>query len=68
MFLDDLWLEDPVAIPRHCYRHCAKAPLERLRQFAVALIAALVPGRVVLLVTDVVGQLCGHGPFQQLLR
>jgi hypothetical protein len=54
MFLNDLRLEGPVAIPRYLDRHRAKAALERLRRLAVARVAALVPGRVVLLVTDII--------------
>ena len=68
MLLDDLRLEGPVTIPRHLDRHRAKAAFERLRRLAVARVAALVPGRVVLLIADVLGQLRGHRPLQQLLR
>src|SRR5215204_6531929 len=68
MFLDDLWLESPVTISWYFERHGAKAPFERLGRLAIARVAALVTGCLVLLVTDVLGQLCGHRPLQQLLR
>lgn len=67
MLLNDLGLEGPVAIARYLDRHRAKAALERLGRLAVARVAAFVPGRVVLLLTDVVGQFRGHCPLQQLL-
>src|SRR5438067_3913776 len=68
MLLDDLRLEGPVAIPWHFDRHRPKASLEGLGRLPIARVAALVTGRLVLLVADMLGQLRRHRPLQQLLR
>src|SRR3989442_1619370 len=55
MLLDDLRLKGPVSIPRHFDGHRPEAPLERLPRLAIARVTTLIAGRVMLLVTDMLG-------------
>jgi len=68
MLLDDLRLKGPVSIPRRLQRQLPKRSFDRLGRLAVTRVAAVVPGRVVLIVADVLSHLRGHCSLQQLLR
>src|ERR1019366_1052643 len=66
-FADDLRLVTAVAIPRGLQRHLPEIALERLGGSAIDRVAAVITGRIVLLVAEMVGHLNLHRAFQQRL-
>ena len=65
--LDDLRLEGAVAVAGHGYLHRADVGQHGLGAFAVAGVAAVLAGRIMLVIAEVVGDLALQGGLQQPL-
>ncbi len=62
---DDLRLKGAAAIARRLQRHFSEIALQRFGSRAVARVAAVIAGRVVLLIAGMLGHLSLHGALQQ---
>src|SRR6202044_669135 len=64
-FADDLRLERTVAVPRRLQRQLPEVAFQRLSGLAIARVAAVVAGLVVLRVAHMIGHLGLHGSLQE---
>ncbi|GAA2230053.1 hypothetical protein GCM10010104_24000 [Streptomyces indiaensis] len=66
-FLTIFGFEGAVAVARHGYLHRTDVGQDGLGAFAVAGVAAVLPGRIMLVISEVVGDLAFQGGLQQPL-